>query len=449
MADIAPALAQKLAKDFRTALEDSAQLARIAQLVAEGGGSYAAAGDFAWEAGTLLAAVFAQITGDMLPDGRMPPELAEQAIRPLLEADHQLIADLARQVQDNLNQAAGIGLKAQAAPLNTDRVNGIIAKICAAESFDKAAWVLGDPVRTFSQSVVDDTLERNARFQYDAGLSPKVVRKAEAKACKWCRGLEGTYEYPKVPADVYRRHENCRCVVEYDPGGAKKFQNVHTKRWKTAEFYNTQVPYNVQEYKSTRIGETLTFKTKGTTIQAHAIDGYDRVYVSDDASIKPKALHNIHLRTVNSMKIWSIPTGAKPAVVILSDRELPTAYGRYDAITNTVYYIPQIGDVKTAEMSGGLGYTELHEMWHAKQAEDFRKSGWVITSENYSQYLTALRKKAQSRIEKLGITEYNVMEISEYAYISFLRGFFDEVEAEWHTQKIMKGGHPKHEKIYT
>lgn len=190
------------------------------------------------------------------------------------EDDPAVFRLLARQVQDNLNQAAGIGLKAQAAPLNTDRVNGIIAKICAAESFDKAAWVLGDPVRTFSQSVVDDTLERNARFQYDAGLSPKVVRKAEAKACKWCRGLEGTYEYPKVPADVYRRHENCRCTVEYDPGGAKKFQNVHTKRWKTAEergkIKTEEVaPYqrpNVQKVKNSVLPNGLPIKGEPSSV---------------------------------------------------------------------------------------------------------------------------------------------------------------------------------------
>ena len=27
-----------------------------------------------------------------------------------------------------------------------------------------------------------------------------------------------------------RRHENCRCVVEYDPGDGKK-QNVYSKKW--------------------------------------------------------------------------------------------------------------------------------------------------------------------------------------------------------------------------
>ena len=40
--------------------------------------------------------------------------------------------------------------------------------------------------------------------------------------------LEGEYEYPDVPKDVYRRHENCDCTVEYISAG--KRQDVWTKR---------------------------------------------------------------------------------------------------------------------------------------------------------------------------------------------------------------------------
>lgn len=36
--------------------------------------------------------------------------------------------------------------------------------------------------------------------------------------------------YPHVPADVYRRHERCRCKVEYDPGDGRR-QNVWDKKW--------------------------------------------------------------------------------------------------------------------------------------------------------------------------------------------------------------------------
>lgn len=68
-----------------------------------------------------------------------------------------------------------------------------------------------------------------------AGLQPRIIRKATGTCCEWCKNLAGTYDYPVENEDVYRRHERCRCTVDYDPGGAKRFQDVHTKEWKTAE----------------------------------------------------------------------------------------------------------------------------------------------------------------------------------------------------------------------
>lgn len=47
--------------------------------------------------------------------------------------------------------------------------------------------------------------------------------------CEWCTRQSGRYEYPdKVPADVYKRHDNCKCTVEYVTNSRK--QNVHTKQ---------------------------------------------------------------------------------------------------------------------------------------------------------------------------------------------------------------------------
>ena len=49
--------------------------------------------------------------------------------------------------------------------------------------------------------------------------------------CDWCRSLAGTYSYPNVPPDVYKRHRNCRCTVDYYPTGKGKRQDVWSKEW--------------------------------------------------------------------------------------------------------------------------------------------------------------------------------------------------------------------------
>lgn len=74
-------------------------------------------------------------------------------------------------------------------------------------------------------------VRKNAEFHFKVGLTPKIIRKETGKCCKWCKNLVGTYRYLDVPKDVYKRHQNCNCVVEYIPKKGIR-QDVHTKRWK-------------------------------------------------------------------------------------------------------------------------------------------------------------------------------------------------------------------------
>lgn len=118
----------------------------------------------------------------------------------------------------------------------TDRTQGILNRASEAEKFSGVRWILGDGVITnYMQSFVDETMKRNAEFQSRAGVSPKIVRKSPTKCCPWCDALVGTYKYPDdVPDDVYRRHDNCNCIVEFYPGDGKK-QDVWSKQWQEAE----------------------------------------------------------------------------------------------------------------------------------------------------------------------------------------------------------------------
>ena len=172
------------------------------------------------------------------------------------------------------------------------------------------------------------------------------------------------------------------------------------------------------------------YNEKSRKIIARRVEGYDNeVYVSDDAVIKPRALHIINRNTNDAIKQWEI--SEKPTIVIVSEKELPTAHGKYDVIRNVVYYTPRINEPKIAEALGGPGYIEFHEMWHMKQGEIFKKRGWVITPENKGEYLEELCKECKKSIDKLGITEDNVGKIGGYASFMFQSGRYDEVEAEY------------------
>lgn len=229
--DIVPSLLKKIKSEFEGARLDSEVLKGLLSKLHHNKASYLDANQYAIEIGEILSkALGASLTNEMLPDGKMYYNIAQRVLTDVLGRNYELVSDYAEQVQKNLNSEAKIGLTAQVPELNQDRIDGLVNRLASEESFDDVKWLLDDPIVNFSQSIVDDSIRKNVEFHHKVGLSPKIVRRVVGHPCKWCKSLEGSYNYPEVPKDIYRRHGNCRCTVDYHPGNGKK-QNVHTKRW--------------------------------------------------------------------------------------------------------------------------------------------------------------------------------------------------------------------------
>lgn len=232
MEDISPGLLKQIRDDFTQQIERSQTIKALYEAIQSGKATYIQAEEYAYEVGSALAESFGKyLSSAVLPDGKLYFNIAQNVVRPLLEEDHSIIADAAEKVQNALNKKAGIGIKAQPVPVNDDRISGIIDKVSEADVYDDVAWVLDEPIKNFSMNVVDETLRTNVDFQGKAGLRPRIIRRTKGKCCEWCSRLAGVYDYP-VEREVYRRHERCRCTVDYDPG-AGKIQNAHTKQWKS------------------------------------------------------------------------------------------------------------------------------------------------------------------------------------------------------------------------
>ena len=229
--DIVPILLKKIKSEFEGARLDSEVLKDLLSKLHHSKASYLDANQYAIEIGEILSkALGASLTNETLPDGKMYYNIAQRVLTDVLGRNYELVSDYTEQVQKNLNSEAKIGLAAQVPELNQDRIDGLVNRLASEESFDDVKWLLVDPIVIFSQSIVDDSIRKNAEFHHKVGLSPKIVRRVVGHPCKWCKSLEGSYNYPEVPKDIYRRHGNCRCTVDYHPGNGKK-QNVHTKRW--------------------------------------------------------------------------------------------------------------------------------------------------------------------------------------------------------------------------
>lgn len=82
------------------------------------------------------------------------------------------------------------------------------------------------------RATADDMVKDNAEFAASSGLNAKIVRSTSGGCCEWCSSIAGSYTYGSEPKDIYRRHNNCDCTVEYVT--SKGVQNVHTKKWTKA-----------------------------------------------------------------------------------------------------------------------------------------------------------------------------------------------------------------------
>lgn len=236
MKDIAPELIEKIEADFKKRMNMSEPIKDLFMKIKSGTATYKDAQNYAVKVSEIMSEVLNRhLSSDILPDGRLYYNIAKRIFNQTLgkNGTYRYISQYAEQVQGIINKNAGIGIKAIKADINQDRIDGIIDIVSGKEKFDDIKYMLKEPVINYGQAIVDDTVRVNINFHGKAGLKPKVVR-TSANPCQWCDKLQGVYEYPDVPKDVYRRHRYCRCLVTYEEGD-KRPENVHTKKFATPE----------------------------------------------------------------------------------------------------------------------------------------------------------------------------------------------------------------------
>ena len=236
--DIVPELYGKIRKDFDEAAETDEMLSRIYAKIEKGTATHIETQHYAQRIGECAAeAIKKNLTEGILPDGKLYYNIAERTIQPTLEHNHELVNQVASQIQESLNAAAGLGIKPITAEMDAERVERVVNAAVYAEDFGSMQSELAEGIINTTQSFADDFVRENAEFQARAGLSPKITRISTGKCCDWCEKLAGTYEYDDLlDKSVFHRHKYCRCIVTYDQGDGRK-QNVHTKQWQSAEEY--------------------------------------------------------------------------------------------------------------------------------------------------------------------------------------------------------------------
>lgn len=229
--DILPSLLKEVQERFEQDFGKSEIVRNAFATLKAKKATYKTANEFAIEVGEILSkALGASISADKLPDGKMYYNIAQRLLTDVLGRNHELASRYASDVQRDLNDEAKIGMKVQVPELNQDRIAGIVNRFSSEENFEDVSWLLGEPIVNFTQSIIDDSIRKNAEFQAKTGMTPTISRHSTGRCCKWCDSLVGNYIYGEEPNNFYRRHQHCTCVIDYHPKNGKR-QNSWTKKF--------------------------------------------------------------------------------------------------------------------------------------------------------------------------------------------------------------------------
>ena len=228
--DVVPVLNERVQSSFKGYCLKDRRLTQISKRIRDGTATQLDAHDYAEHVGENLSrALVNNLTADNLPNGTLYYNIAQRIVIPGLEENYNLINDVSADIQSIVDKKAKIGLGAVKADFPASRINGLIDKMTADNILlEEAIKWLKEPIINNSEAFFDDFVRENAKFRTDVGLKATITRTVAPGCCKWCDEMAGTYDYDKVPDDIYRRHEFCRCTVTYQ--SKKTSQNVWSKK---------------------------------------------------------------------------------------------------------------------------------------------------------------------------------------------------------------------------
>lgn len=342
MADLAKQLVDAVEKAFTRNCKTDIVVSGIERTLKKNGVSYREAEEYAARLGELLAQAYQEtITPDLLPNGKLDADLAEELLRTLLTQNYERAAEVAARVQTSLNRSAGLGMKGLQPGVNEDRLDGLISKAASYESYDKAAWVLDEPVVNYTQSAVEDTIRKNADAHFKGGLSPRIKRISVGGCCKWCNRLAGTYDYP-VAREVYKRHERCRCLVLYDPGDGK-VQNAHSKK-----VYESQKSAEAEAAKERRKAKLEKWEAQSQFYPEARREILRRVKTGEYSLTYKHQKYLQHTQGTAQYNLTTKERNKPQSYLVISEKEAQEIINRYTGLGD-----PQIND------AGKVGNSEF------------------------------------------------------------------------------------------
>ena len=220
-------LVEQISSSFYNSVRGNSKIQRI---ITDGAST---SEEVAWLAkllGAYLRSAVAQNFTDVeLLEGEAMSELAKEILEPLMKYSYTLISKANMNVVAIFNEQNSISITPKLPDFPKARFDQIVS---AAGEEGKLRETILRRISVVPETVVTNMRDQNtravAKTYSSAGFETYIKRSDGAGCCNWCSKLVGKFEYPEnTPKDVFRRHDNCNCIVTYVCG--KMRQNVHSK----------------------------------------------------------------------------------------------------------------------------------------------------------------------------------------------------------------------------
>lgn len=224
MADIAPELYKRIAKDFNEKVAASEVLDGLV-LKIKRSGTQSDVTEYAEVLGEIASHVMKRhLKLSELPNETLYWNIAQRIISPVLTNVYEKVngQSIIQMRRADVSRGLSLGIAKGMEP--ESRIKQVLEFAVNCGTQEELDNALSDPVITVARKFQDDFLKVNAEIRTNMGFNPVVIRKYDGKGlhggktpCTWCISREGTYDYKTARSQgAFQRHPGCGCYIEVD-----------------------------------------------------------------------------------------------------------------------------------------------------------------------------------------------------------------------------------------
>lgn len=304
---------------------------------------------------------------------------------------------------------------------------------------------------------------------------------ASPNCCEECQAINGEhFPIPKLATGTNAppMHPNCRCSIapyearnedsdkDFDEAAFDEWCDYMEEHeddedaltWEEWKKQNHEIEFKAhqeeQEYKTVSLNaeqpETFTTNFREER-KAYPIEERKNWYVEEGVHVKSRQVHEVNKAVQTAMKAHGLSDLGNTKIIIVNDTTLSTgALAAYDPVQDVLklgYYLTnetafELDPNDKSLMPHNLDVTMIHELFHWKDAKEYRKKIGEITQETRNEYFSYRKEIARKKTEKLEM-RYALDKISAYSRKMRQAEQYDEVYTELRTYLLSGGQYEK------